>query len=386
MVAPSASPRPTASVAHSTALRVELLEDWGAVAALEHEWNALLHESSADSIFLTWQWVKCWAEVVGASVRPLVVCVRDASGALVGLAPFYETTIRLGFTVPYRVLRVMGDVPTGADYPDWIIRRDGDTATGAAIVDGLSSRSNWDCIWMMNMAGWTGSVERIVAACRNRGLRCEARPRDFSWFELPSDMTSYMRALSRNKRQQLRAETKRILGRPTVEICRCENQDQLAEFLEALFGLHNLRWQDKGEAGAFRAQPQEAEFYGRFTRVALQEGWLRFFGLRDEGTLKAVQIGYVYRNVFHQLQEGFDPDYLHGAGNVLRARVIEACIEEGVEAYDFLGEMSEHKRRWLGQARAGCDLLIGRPTLKSLPLFHGVWPSCRLMRQDGPLG
>ena len=270
------------------------------------------------------------------------------SGALVGLAPFYETTIRRWFTVPYRVLRVMGDVPTGADYPDWIIRRDGDTATVAAIVDGLCSRPNWDCIWMMNMAGWTGSVERIVAACRNRGLRCETRPRDFSWFELPSDMASYTRALSRNKRQQLRAETKRILGRPTVEICRCENQDQLAEFLEALFGLHNLRWQDKGEAGAFRAQPQEAEFYGRFTRVALQEGWLRFFGLRDEGTLKAVQIGYVYRNVFHQLQEGFDRT-ICTAPNVLRARVIEACIEEGVEAYDFLGEMSEHKRRWLGR-------------------------------------
>ena len=73
-------------------LHVDILEDWSAVAALEPEWNALLRESSADSLFLTWEWVKCWVEVVGAHLRPLVVCVRDARGALAGLAPFYRVT------------------------------------------------------------------------------------------------------------------------------------------------------------------------------------------------------------------------------------------------------------------------------------------------------
>jgi CelD/BcsL family acetyltransferase involved in cellulose biosynthesis len=364
--------------------RVEVIEDWAAIEALSTEWNGLLRESAADTVFLTWEWIRCWADVVGGGIRPLVVCVRDARGALVGLAPMYRAKLRLFRTVPYRVLRVMGDFPTGADYPDWIIRRDAGEAVRAAIVQALAARGGWDCIWMSNMAGWTGSFDAIVAASRARGLHCHTRPRDFAWFELPPVKETYFRSLSKNKRQQLKAETKRIMERPTVEVLRCESEEHIPMFLEALFELHHRRWQLKGEAGAFREQPLEEGFYRRFTRVAHRNGWLRLYGLREGGDFKAVQIGYVYRQVFHQLQEGFDPDYLKGAGNLLRARLIEDCIDEGVQAYDFLGEMSEHKRRWLSRERTGHDLLIGRTRLKNIPLFRGFWPSCRFMRQVSP--
>jgi CelD/BcsL family acetyltransferase involved in cellulose biosynthesis len=367
-----------------SAVRIEVLEDWGAVEALAPEWNALLPESSADTIFLSWEWIRCWADVLGNEIRPLVVCARDSMGALIALAPLYRARLRLFHTVPYRVLRVMGDYPTGADYPDWIARRDCDDSVLPAMVQALCARGGWDCIWMSNMAGWTSSFDRLVAACRSRGLHCHTRARDFGWFELPSSKETYFRSLSKNKRQQLRAETKRIMERPTVEITRCDSEDQIPIFLEALFELHHRRWRERGEAGAFREQPQEEAFYRRFTRVAQRMGWLRLYGLRDAGDFKAVQIGYVYRGVFHQLQEGFDPEYLKGAGNVLRARLIEDCIAEGVGSYDFLGEMSEHKRRWLARERTGHDLVIGRFKLRNLPLFHGFWPSCRFMRQVSP--
>ena len=255
----------------------------------------------------------------------------------------------------------MADLPTGADYPDWIVRRDHDVAATAAIVEALDDTAGWDCVWMSNMAGWTGSIERIIASCPPAACSAGRVPASFRRSQLPSQMPTYLRGLSKNKRQQLRAETKRIMERPAVEIRRCETEDQLPEFLDALFELHHRRWHDKGQAGAFNEQPQEAAFYRRFTRVALRNGWLRLYGLLDGGDFKAVQIGYVYRNVFHQLQEGFDPAYLHGAGNVLRTRVIETCINEGIEAYDFLGEMSEHKRRWLARSGWGATCSSAGP-------------------------
>jgi len=366
------------------AARVDVLESWSEVERLAPEWNALLRESDADSIFLTWEWIRSWADALGQEIRPLTVCVRDARGTLAGIAPLYRAKIRLCRTVPYRVLRVMGDFPTGADYPDWIIRRDSDASTTATIVDALRARGGWDCIWMSNMAGWTGSVDRIVAASRARSLHCHTRPRDFACFALPSSKDSYFGSLSKNKKQQLRAEMKRIKERPEIEIVRCDATAQLPAFLAALFDLHHRRWSGKGEAGAFQEQPLEEAFYRRFKLTALRQGWLRLYGLLDGGNFKAVQIGYVYNGVFNQLQEGFDPDYQKGVGNVLRARLIEDCIAEGVHTYDFLGGMSEHKRRWLGQERTGYDLLIGRRTLKNVPLFRGFWPSCRFMHQTSP--
>ena len=372
--------------AADSGVRVEVLENWPSVEALEPEWNRLLNRSSTDSIFLTWEWIRCWAAVMGESIRPVVVCVRDARGELIGVAPFYQAILRLGHAIPFRVLRVMADHPTGADYPDWIIQRGGDHAITMAIVQALKARGGWDLIWMAGMAGWTLSFERIVSICRAAGLNTQERSLDFSVFELPSGKDGYFGLLSRNKRQQLRAETKRILERPGVEICRCQTEEDIPAFLDALFVLHGRRWIEKGEAGTFESRPQEVAFFRQFVPVALRKGWLRFYGLREQGEFKAAQIGYVYRNVFHQLQEGFDPTYRKGVGNVLRAKVIEACIEEGVEAYDFLGEMTEHKRRWLAQPRTGHDLMIGRRTLKNGLLFAaGVWPSGRYMHQVSPV-
>jgi CelD/BcsL family acetyltransferase involved in cellulose biosynthesis len=380
-------PRPAiAGVSDSAAaIRVECLQDWDAIASLEPEWNRLLGESAADSIFLTWEWVRCWADVMGAQIRPLVVCVRDERGELIGIAPMYHATLRLAHTIPYRVLRVMADFPTGADYPDWIVRRGCEGAATTAIVRALDALRGWDFIWMPRMAGWTGSFDRIVAACRASGLPCRTRTHDFAAFPLPADRDTYFRSLSGNKRQALKAETKRILKRPTVEIFRCETEDQLPAFLNALFDLHGRRWTEKGGTGTFKNRPLEVEFYRAFAPIALKKGWLWLVALCDEGEIKAIQVGYVYRNVFHQLQEGFDPAYMNGAGNVLRAKVIEDCIQHGLEAYDFLGDMSEHKRRWLATLREGHDLFIGRSSLKNFLLTKaGVWPPGRYMHQVSP--
>lgn len=366
-------------------MRVECLQDWAAIARLEPEWNRLLGESAANSIFLTWEWVRCWADVMGAQIRPLVVSVRDERGELVGIAPMYRATLRLAHTIPYRVLRVMADFPTGADYPDWIVRRGCEDAATSAIARALNTLRGWDFIWMPRMAGWTGSFDRILSACRASGLACRTRTHAFAAFPLPAERDAYFRSLSGNKRQQLKAETKRILKRPAVEIIRCETEDSVPAFLDALFDLHGRRWHEKGDTGSFKNRPLEIDFYRRFAPIALRKGWLWLYGLRESGEFKATQVGYVYRNVFHQLQEGFDPEYLNGAGNVLRAKVIEDCIASGLEAYDFLGDMTEHKRRWLATMREGRDLFIARQTLKNLLLSNaGVWPSGRYMRQVMP--
>jgi CelD/BcsL family acetyltransferase involved in cellulose biosynthesis len=366
-------------------MRVECLQDWAAIASLEPEWNRLLGDSAADSIFLTWEWIRCWADVMGEQIRPLVVSVRNERGDLVGIAPMYHAKLRLAHTVPYRVLRVMADFPTGADYPDWIVRRGCEDAATAAIVRALDGLRGWDFIWMPRMAGWTGSFDRIEAACRTAGLPVRTRTHGFAAFPLPAESTAYFKSLSANKRQALKTETKRILKRPGVEIVRCETESQLPSFLNALFDLHGRRWNTRGDSGTFKNRPLEVDFYNRFAPIALKKGWLWLYGLREDGDFKATQVGYVYRNVFHQLQEGFDPTYVSGAGNVLRARVIEDCVANGLVEYDFLGDMSEHKRRWLATFREGHDLFIGRPTLKNLLLTRfGVWPPGRYMRQVSP--
>lgn len=364
-------------------MRVDILDNWKDVAALGPAWNWLLARSNANSIFLTWEWIAAWLEAGGKERPPFIVCVRDSQGELIGIAPFYVSLYRFGGIIPYRTLRIVADYATGADYPDWIMMPEYETEIRQAIVAELLRRqSHWDCLWMPSVAGWTGAKERVLGACQPEAFHLRSRPRDFGVVTLPNSMDMYLRSLSSNKRQQLRGEIKRIGRQANVTMTRCETVDEIPQYLEALFDLHFRRWQIRGEEGSFRRKPQLMTFYQEFVPRALANGWLWFYALKDHDEYKAVQLGYVYGQVFHQIQEGFDPEYTKGVGNVLRAHVMEQCIAAGVATVDFLGEMTEHKRRWLAVQRDGCDLFLAPRKLKNYPLFSAeIWPTGRFLCQ-----
>ena len=368
--------------ARRVTLTVEILGDWEKFALLEREWNPLLWASRANTLFLTWEWITAWAQANQKRHNPFVVCVRGPSGELLGIAPYYTSLLRFGGVLPYRTLRIMADHATGAEYADWIINPGNETEVAQLIASTLArARGCWDCLWMPNIAGWTGAIDRILLSCQTERFLSCSRTKEFGAVELPDAMDTYIRSLSSNKRQQLRGEMKRIKGQPGVIIRRCETADQIPQFLEALFDLHHRRWRTREEEGSFHRKPQLVEFYKQFVPRAYAKGWLWLFALEDRGEFKAVQLGYVYNSIYHQIQEGFDPEYTKGVGNVLRAGVIEACIAAGLRTFDFLGEMSEHKRRWHAKVRDGCDLFIGHRKLKNLPLFSaGIWPTGRFLR------
>jgi CelD/BcsL family acetyltransferase involved in cellulose biosynthesis len=100
--------------------------------------------------------------------------------------------------------------------------------------------------------------------------------------------------------------------------------------------------------------------------------------------MQAVQIGYVYNGEYLAMQEGFNPDFASGVGNVLRHVSIEKLIEEGLKSYDFLGGVSEHKELWQAEERLGHDLLIARPSFKNRLIFQSeIWPTGRYLTEVG---
>jgi CelD/BcsL family acetyltransferase involved in cellulose biosynthesis len=359
----------------------EVVRTSGEWSRLESEWNAVLGESRADSLFMTWEWLDTWLDVHERKPELLVICVRDSDGALVGLAPYYKTDYKLFSVVPYRVLRVVGDINSGAEYQSWIAKKTAEAPVCAEIAKALQEfSSEWDLIWMPQMRTWSAAHAPMIDALRASRSAVNQRPNVFTAIPVPDRYEDYLARMSANRRQQVRRMTKRILSKPTVEIRKVGSKEELGPALEALFHLHGKRWRSVGREGVFVRKPKEKEFYRRFTPTALDRGWLAMYTLFDDGEPKAVQIGYVYDGVFLQLQEGFDTDYSPHVGNALRAHVIEDCIRTGLREYDFLGGTSEHKRRWLAGERFGTDLLAYTRRLKNLPIRVGVWPTGAYLR------
>lgn len=363
-------------------LTAEIITVRDALESYAGEWNALLEQSAARTIFLTWEWISAWLDAVQPDARLLVVIVRDRDGRLIAIAPFYRTRMRLLGLVPYQCLRVIGDCDSGAEYPDVIIRHGfEDEAMSTVLAALLEHGDMWDCIWLPNVAGWTGAYERFRRGCDRTSLHLHQRARTFAAVKLPCTHEAFLMSLSHKRRAYVRRETRRLLRSQRVELAHCDTKTELPDFLAALFRLHHRHWASLGENGSFARHPRMASFYERFAAVALEKGWLRLYALKVCGAIKAVQYGYAYQGSFHAMQEGYDPNATHGIGNVLRNLVFEACIDEGLKIYDFLGGFTDHKRLWRAKERSGHDLFLGRRSLKNRLLFtQKVWPTGKYMQ------
>ncbi len=364
-------------------MNAAVLHEWHRVLALEGEWGELLERSGADKLFLSWEWLSAWYDVVGKTRSPYVVTVHDSTGRLVGLAPFYRAKARLLGAMPYRGLRLIADYPTGSEYLDWIVERERADSVVEVIAHHLAKRGDWDFVWLPYCAEWTGAAGRLVRACGNAGLGTRTRDETYAAMPLPGSFDEYLKTLSSKRRGKVRQAIRRALEEAGARVVRCERRDDVGGFLDALFDLHGRRWHERGELGTFRKKPTEAAFYRRFAPAAFEKGWLRLAAIVRDDTFVAVQLGYARDGVFYQIQEGFDPK-TDGVGNALRASMIDWCIRDGLSTYDFLAGFSEGKARWGASPRPGRDLFITRPGLRSLPLGGiDLWPTGRYLRFAG---
>jgi hypothetical protein len=72
-------------------LRVELVKDEKSFLHLQGEWNNLLTNSTANNIFLTWEWISTWWKIYKENFELYLITVRDKEANLVGIGPFKVT-------------------------------------------------------------------------------------------------------------------------------------------------------------------------------------------------------------------------------------------------------------------------------------------------------
>jgi CelD/BcsL family acetyltransferase involved in cellulose biosynthesis len=375
----TALPKP---VLDSSAYSTVLIETREELELLAPEWNTLLHTSEADTVFLTWEWISSWLETISPDAKLMVVAVRDSEQNLIAVAPFYRSRLSLFGWIPYQCLRILGDSNSGAEYPDIIIQRGMEDMAIPMIARLYSEHTNkWDLVWLLNIAGWTGALERLTKTFQLSTITIKKRPYSFSAIQLPTSWEEFSPRLSKSHVSKLRYLNRRASNQHALKVQRCSQQKELPQFFNDFFTLHTKHWQSKGQSGSFARWSGMDDFYRSFAAKALRNGWLGFFSLHLDGAPQASQYGLVYNNIFSSIQEGFDPDGISGVGKLLREKVILWCMENHIREYDFLGVHSPHKASWASTERWGWRLFLGRRTLKNLLIrFAGIWPSGRFIK------
>lgn len=128
-------------------LQLQLIDEVAGLEALAPDWDALARAGGDGALFRgpTWilQWFRTYAPVFEAS--PHVLVARDGD-AVVGIAPFYERTARLGPGVRPREIRLLGDAGPRPPALDLLVRPGYEERFAATLVSwftGPSARP-WD--------------------------------------------------------------------------------------------------------------------------------------------------------------------------------------------------------------------------------------------------
>jgi CelD/BcsL family acetyltransferase involved in cellulose biosynthesis len=365
----------------STTLRTEVIADEGGFARLAREWDELLDTSEQRVYFLRYGWNRLWWQMLRPHGAQLyIITVRDASGHLIGLAPFYLCERR---TVGIPLVRELMFIGTGiyaqtGEFLDLIARRGEERRVAEAVAALLLRSDEWDRL-CLNEIPTTSLVLPHLRQALGHSAEVEPLSRahyittDGKWEEVLTN-------LSGATRKNLSYETRRLFRSHDCVVRRVTTASALESAFDGLVRLHQARWTTRGEPGSFSI-PGFEDFLREASRMSLREDRLRLWTLDIDGDVAAALIGFYDNGIVHYLQAGFDPRYARlSIGRVMLGLCIRECVnDERVCVLDFMGGNNAYKDEWTQAVRETVTLTCLRPGVRAMA-YTGIRGVARLSK------
>ena len=325
-------------------MNIELIDSTDRFAALRAEWSELVAASSAESPFLTWEWLNAWWTHLAGARRLAIVAVRDG-GQLTAIAPLCASRGRLPFLWRYEL---MGTGFAGSDYLDAIVRR-GHEHDAMRAITAYAKRKDVALHLVRLPSG--SALSRLAEPLGDNGWSVRAaadgvcpfiRLAGHSWDSFLSTIGPAHRATTRRRLRALERNFTMRFERITDDAMRQYALARLFDFHRARFGGRGTAFHTPG-LRAFHLDATD-----RLQRAAM----LRLFTLRLNDNVVGVMYGISFKDRFYFYQHGYDPAFQsHGVGRAVLDLSIRAAIDEGLAEFDLLYGGETYKSAWTSDTR-----------------------------------
>jgi CelD/BcsL family acetyltransferase involved in cellulose biosynthesis len=343
---------------------------WTGLDGLEEalrECQRLFEDVELDPLCNSADWLLAYARAF-VSPDEIFGWMISADGAPIALFPFREEPPRGPLSLKRATL--LTDGTFDSDYLGLWIHPGIEEEAVELCLDLLAERAQSQAIVLSGIPESSPILPALRSVLNRRGLPRRERPAECLSAELPADFTDYLGGLKRRMRSKVRRAL-RVAESSGAHYARCDDPHRLESRLSEMFDLHEQRWVDAGQDGAF-ADLRRRSFYRDVARLALSRGALRLSYLEWRGRRVAYQFGIVEGERYYQMQEGYAPELADmRVGVALRAMSIQRLIAEGVRHYDFMGGESRHKRDWGGKSRACTTIAFALPRWRA-KLAYGL--------------
>jgi CelD/BcsL family acetyltransferase involved in cellulose biosynthesis len=354
-------------------LRRWSIADW---LASESAWSRLLARSSADTLFLSWDWLTLWWHCfAGALAAVPEILAFYRGGDLVGVAPLYRRRVMRSGVLPATSIQLIG---VSWRDPGYLISEYLDTVATTAEADtvrracarALLGERTWT-EWVIGFTAASRQWCDVFAGTelgRHRYVR-DVDPLVSYQADLSGGFDGYLRSLGQSTRRSVWNLRRRLArqGKVSFELLAPEEIDGGFSDLNR---LHQLRWRLPAFTGSV------LEFHTRLAHRLASRGELALSRLRVGD--QVVSVLYDLRKGVRQynISMGFDPSFGSklSLGLIHLGYSMEAAAERQVNSYDFLagsGQRSDYKSN-LSQTRRNlsCVQVLRGHLLPSLYRWH----------------
>ncbi len=331
-------------------LSVRVVSDRGEFAAMARDWNALLTASESDVPFLTHQWVSAWLDIYGRDVELFVVVAEDAAG-LAGIVPLYAQR-RPTLAGEATVLRFLGDRDCGADFLGVIQRPDREAETAAALAGHLARDPAWHVLVLDHADARSRSLTLFSEGLRQAGVKASrAFGNVCPHMALPDSFTTFLDLPDRVFKRIIAKDAARFWKKHRMRYVPGFAAEEFDPVLDRLFETHVQRFMRRDGHDTLGDARRQA-FYRAVALLFHEQGWLKLTAMEVEGTLEAVDFGFLYHGAYYSLQGGISRAGLGlKAGNIQTFSILGDIAGTAREFHYLRGE-ELYKYQW------GCESLV----------------------------
>lgn len=329
-------------------------------AAVMAEWRALEQTLASTSMASSFDWTDAWLNNYGNNVPHefLRLRVDDQTIGLCLLTHSVEAKVA-GINVRRRHLGTAGEADQQSvcvEFNRLLVDAAHRGRFCAEIVRHLNADSRWDEFCLDGFA--PADVDSLISLLP--GVEIWSRPSKFANLKTirESDDAEILKHLGRSTRSNLRRKL-RDYGDLQVEWA--DSLDDAQHIHAELVRLHQVRWAQQGEPGAYASASFAAFQQELITRLHPQ-GRIVLFRVRHEGTTVGCLQLLVDHNRLLDYTSGFVCfDEKPSPGLVTHYLCMQEALARGFDAYDFLVGDKQHKTNlstdtgellWLRYARS----------------------------------
>lgn len=312
--------------------------DERAFEVLHSAWEELHARSHTATIFNSVTFARLWWHHFGTPGALQLWAVWH-EGALVGIAPLYETTSASGEPV----LRFLGGLDV-SDYLDVVTEPGQEAAVVAALLAGWADAPCCCPIELHSLRHASPTREAFLRLAPDvRFAASETWEEVCPVITLPSSWDAYLGQLDSKQRRELRRKLRKAGQEALISWYRVPAA-ALEEEMAHFFALHARSGADKA---AFMTPAMRA-FFSDLANAFAARGWLDLCFLLVDGQPAATYMAFLFRNEVLLYNSGFDGEASDALspGWLLLCYHIEQAIAEGRVRYDFLRGDEEYKYRF----------------------------------------